>query len=103
MYLPTGDGVLCEELRGAHPRRGGHQGLHGGDAGARQADHRRQHQEQGQIHHSSSALRTIVGDPEPDPQDPHVFVPPGSRSISQRHGSSSGSFFFLVKVLSGLK
>ncbi len=54
-----GDGVLCEELRSAHPRRGGHQALHGGDAGASQADHRRQHQEQGQVHHSSSTLHTI--------------------------------------------
>jgi hypothetical protein len=50
-----------------------------------------------------------VGDPdrEPDPdqQDPHVFGPPGSifRSISQRYGSSSGSFPFLIKVSSGLK
>ncbi len=34
-----GDGVLREELWGPHPRRGGHQGLHGGDAGAGQADH----------------------------------------------------------------
>jgi hypothetical protein len=33
-----------------------------------------------------------VGDPdsEPDPQDPHVFGPPGSGSISQRYGSGSG-------------
>jgi hypothetical protein len=40
-----------------------------------------------------------VGDP--DPQDPHVFGPPGSGSISQRYGS--GSFPFLIKVLIGLK
>jgi hypothetical protein len=35
-----------------------------------------------------------VGDP--DPQDPHVFVPPGSvfGSISQRYGSGSGSGSF---------
>ncbi len=38
---------------------------------------------------------------DPDPQDPHVFGPPGSGSISQRYGS--GSFSFLVNVLSGLK
>ncbi len=31
--------------------------------------------------------------------DPHIFGPPGS--VSQRSGS--GSFFFLIKVLSGLK
>ncbi len=37
-----------------------------------------------------------VGDPNPD-----VFGPPGSGSINQRYGS--GSFFFLIKVLSGLK
>ncbi len=41
-----------------------------------------------------------VGDP--DPQDPHVFGPPGSGSISQRYGSRSVSvsFPFLMKVLS---
>jgi len=38
-----------------------------------------------------------VGDPDPDPQDPHVFGPPGSRSISQRYGSGTGSFIFLIK------
>ncbi len=37
-----------------------------------------------------------VGDP--DPQDPHVFGPPGSGSNSQRYGS--GSFPFFIKVLS---
>jgi hypothetical protein len=49
-----------------------------------------------------------VGEPEqdpdpvdPDPQDPHGFKPPGSGSISQRYGS--GSFPFLIKLLSGLK
>jgi hypothetical protein len=42
-------------------------------------------------------------DPEPDPQDSHVFGPPGSGSISQRYwsGSGSGSFPFLINVLSG--
>ncbi len=32
---------------------------------------------------------TSVRDPEPDPQDPHVFGPPGygSGSISQRYGA----------------
>jgi hypothetical protein len=55
---------------------------------------------------SSDQRREIwnrVGDP--DPQDPHVFGPPGSGSISQRYGSGSGSgtFPFLIKVLSGLK
>jgi hypothetical protein len=40
-----------------------------------------------------------VGDP--DPQDPHVFRPPGSGSISERYGFKS--FPFLIKVLSGLK
>jgi hypothetical protein len=39
-----------------------------------------------------------VGNP-----DPHVFGPPKSGSISQRYGSWSGSFPFLIKVLSGLK
>jgi hypothetical protein len=33
--------------------------------------------------------------------DPVVLGPPGSRSVSQRYGS--GSFPFLIKVLSGLK
>jgi hypothetical protein len=46
---------------------------------------------------------------DPDPQDPHVFGPPGSRSIIQRYGSGSisqryrygsGSFlFFFFKCL----
>ncbi len=48
-----------------------------------------------------------VGDlePDPDPQDPHVFEPPGSGFISQRYGSGSGfgSFPFLINVLSRLK
>jgi hypothetical protein len=44
-----------------------------------------------------------IGDPDPDPQDPHVFGPRGSGSISQRHGSGSESFPFLLKVLFGLK
>ncbi len=43
-------------------------------------------------------LTYSVGDP--DPQDPHVFGPPGSGSISRRYGS--GSFSFLIKVLGGL-
>jgi hypothetical protein len=44
-----------------------------------------------------------VGDP--DPEDPHVVGPPGSGSAVQRYGSgsSSGSFPFLIKVLSSLK
>jgi hypothetical protein len=33
----------------------------------------------------------------------HVFGPPGSGSISQRYGSGSGSFPFLIKMLRGLK
>jgi hypothetical protein len=36
-----------------------------------------------------------------DPQDPHVFGPPGSGSISYKYGS--GSFPFLINVLSRLK
>ncbi len=47
-----------------------------------------------------------VGDPDPEPdqipKDPHVFGPPGSGSISQRYGPGSGSFLFLIKVLSRL-
>ncbi len=40
-----------------------------------------------------------VGDPEPDPdpQDLHVFWPPGSRSISPRYASGSVSFPFSHK------
>jgi hypothetical protein len=36
---------------------------------------------------------TSAGDPDPDtdPQDSHVFWPPGSGSFSQRCGSGSGS------------
>ncbi len=44
-------------------------------------------------------LFTSVGDT--DPQDPHVFGPPGSGSTSQRY--VSGSFPFPINVLSGLK
>jgi hypothetical protein len=42
---------------------------------------------------------TIVGDPDPD-----IFGPPGSGSIGRRYGSvsGSGSFPFLIKVLTGL-
>jgi hypothetical protein len=45
-------------------------------------------------------VRSSVGDP-----DPHVFGPSGSRSISQRYGSGSGSgsYPFLINVLSGRK
>ncbi len=39
-----------------------------------------------------------TGDPDPDD-----FWPPGSGSTSQMYGSGSGSFPFLIKVLSGLK
>ncbi len=47
-------------------------------------------------------LGGIVGDPDPEPDlDPHVFGPPGSGSTSPRYGS--GSFPFLINVLSGLK
>jgi hypothetical protein len=48
-------------------------------------------------------VRISVGYPDPDPQDTHVFGPPGSGSISQRCGSGSGSVPFLINVLSGLK
>jgi len=41
--------------------------------------------------HCISSAASSVGDPEPDPQDPHVFGPPGS-----------GSFPFLIKVFNGL-
>jgi len=52
-------------------------------------------------------LKISVGDPDPEPdpdlQDPHIFGPPGSGSgsISQRYGS--GSFPFLIKVLSSVQ
>jgi hypothetical protein len=49
--------------------------------------------ETGPIHNPGSS----VGDPDPDPQDLHVFGPPGS--VSQRYGS--GPFPFLEKVLGG--
>jgi hypothetical protein len=55
--------------------------------------------------HSIMKVKFSVWDP--DPQDPHVFGPPGSESISQRYGSGSrsgsGPFLFLINVLSGLK
>ncbi len=46
-------------------------------------------------HHMTGRLLleppTSFRDPDPDSQDPHVFRPPGSKSISQRCGSGSGS------------
>jgi hypothetical protein len=52
---------------------------------------------------SLDILSGSVGDPESEPDtDPHVFGPPGSGSI-RRRGSGSGSFPFLINVLSGLK
>jgi len=42
-------------------------------------------------------------DPELDPQDPQFFGPTGSGSIIDSGGSGSGSFPFLINVLSGLK
>ncbi len=44
-----------------------------------------------------------VGDPDPDPQDPHVFGPPVSGSSSQRYGSGSGPFPFLILIFSFLR
>jgi hypothetical protein len=48
-------------------------------------------------------LTSSVGDPdpEPDPQDPYLFGPPGS--INRRFESGSVSFFFLISVWSELK
>ncbi len=40
----------------------------------------------------SRAVTISVGDPDPD--DAHVFGPPGSGSTSQRYGSGSGSGSF---------
>jgi hypothetical protein len=37
-------------------------------------------------------VATCAGDPDPDPQDPHFFGPPGT-------GSGSRSFPFLIDVL----
>ncbi len=37
-------------------------------------------------------------DPVPDPQDPHVFGPPGSGSISQMYGSGFGLPFSHKRV-----
>ncbi len=49
---------------------------------------------------AASYLQLSVEDPDPE-LDPHVFRPPGSGSMSQRYGS--GSFPFLIKVLSEAK
>ncbi len=48
------------------------------------------------VDQSIKRMAISVGDP--DPQDPHVFGPPGSGSISQRYGS--GSFPCPINVLS---
>ncbi len=39
-----------------------------------------------------------VANPDPNP-DPYVFGPPGSGSISQRHGSEFGSFYLQAKIV----
>ncbi len=46
-----------------------------------------------------------VADPDDPEPDPHVLGPagPGSRSISQRYVTGSGSLPFLINVLCGLK
>jgi hypothetical protein len=49
----------------------------------------------------TSSVEVSDPEPDPDPQDPHVFGPHGSGSISQRY--ESGSFPFLIDVFSGLK
>jgi hypothetical protein len=41
-------------------------------------------------------IRIRDPNPDPDPPDPHVFGPSGSRSISQRYGSGSRSWFLLT-------
>jgi hypothetical protein len=50
------------------------------------------------IANQKSRLLSSVENP-----DPHVYGPSVSGSISQRCGSGSGSFPFLIKVLTGLK
>jgi hypothetical protein len=49
--------------------------------------------------YESETFARCVADPNPDPPDPHVFGPPGSRSgsISQKYGSRS--FYHLVKIV----
>jgi len=49
-----------------------------------------------------NTIKALVGDPDPQ-NDPHVFGPPGSESVSQIYVSGSGSFPFLIKWLSGLQ
>jgi hypothetical protein len=46
-------------------------------------------------------VASSVADPNPDPSDPYGFGPPGSgsRSISQRRRSGSGSFYHQAKVV----
>jgi hypothetical protein len=69
----------------------------------------RVHLSRGRAQHPLSGQHTLdhytvhisIGDQDPVRQDPHVFGPPGSGSISQRYGF--GFFPFLLKVLSGLK
>jgi hypothetical protein len=53
-----------------------------------------------QVCRASEGRPNRVGDP-----DLHGFGPPRSASISQRYGygSGTGSFPFLIKMLSGLK
>jgi hypothetical protein len=63
------------------------------DAGGSQAPARRG----GEVSHSLGD-----SDPKPDPQDPNVFGPPGSGSISQRYESApkcQGSSQILLRFL----
>jgi hypothetical protein len=43
-------------------------------------------------------VKSSVGDPDPDPQDSHVFGPPGSGSGSICLKYGSGSFLFLKRL-----
>ncbi len=62
----------------------------GGAAPAPHQDMPRRNLPRGKNEHCKKGC-VVDPDQEPDPQDPHVFGPPGYESISTRYGSGSGS------------
>jgi hypothetical protein len=48
----------------------------------------------------SSDITSVADlDPNPDPEDPYVFEPPGSGTISKIYGSGFGSFYHQAKIV----
>jgi hypothetical protein len=65
----------------------------------RKAKRQRKHYNLPQTRKNFPLPTLIIGVPDPDPPDPHVFGPPGSDSISQRYASGSGFFYQQAKIV----